>query len=301
MRIECLDYFITVAQCLNFTKAAKKHHIAQTAMSKCIMSLERELGIRLFERDNRNVQLTVAGIQFYVDAIEIVEAYNQALSKIDALKKGTLGNLRIGIGIYESEFVSALLHDFHQKYPNIQVEVNQYAYSELFNGVNNGGLDIVFMDSLFCSDTTRPLPDSVRASKLFDFNYGVAVNVNNPLAVKEEIRPEDVTKSTLLLFNNDTESNHVRMKLAKIFPGDVILYNSLNSLKTMLESDYGICFIPNFMKNELPPIVKLIPQKILPPYHYFALYSEEHAKPSCRCFVRTIKQASNLWSLFEVK
>lgn len=230
--------------------------------------------------------------------MEIVEDYTQALSKIEALKKGTLGNLRIGIGIYESEFVSALLRDFHQKYPNIQIEVNQYDYSELFNRVINGGLDVVFMDSLFCSDGTRPLPETIRARKLFDFNYSVAVNVNNPLAMKEEILSEDVTKSTLLLFKSDSESNHLRMKLAKILPGDVILYNSLNSLKTMLESDYGICFIPNFMKNELPPIIKLIPQKIIPTYHYFAMYSEEHAKPSCRCFVRSIKQASNLWSLF---
>lgn len=265
------------------------------------MTLERELGVQLFERNNRNVQLTMTGIRFYKDAMGIVGEYNQALQRIDSLKKGTLGNLRIGIGIYEEKFLSLLLNDFHRKFPHIQVEVNQFTYSELFDGIINDNIDIAFMDSLFYSDNAKFLPKTVKFCQLFDFDYCVAVNEDNPLAKRKEILSEDMKNSTLLLFDNGIESNRERIKIAKIIPDDVVLYNGFNGLKSMLEADYGICFIPAFMKDELPPTVRMIPQKIFPSYHYFYIYSENRDKPSCKCFIQTIKRSKNLWTLWGLR
>ena len=64
MKIEKLCYFLSVAKHQNFTKAAKECHIAQPAISKQMLSLEKELGFPLFERKNRRVELTDAGKEF---------------------------------------------------------------------------------------------------------------------------------------------------------------------------------------------------------------------------------------------
>lgn len=65
MDIRGLKYFISAAECLNFTRAAKECFITQTAMSQHIANMEKELGFQLFRRNNRNVELTTAGRDFY--------------------------------------------------------------------------------------------------------------------------------------------------------------------------------------------------------------------------------------------
>lgn len=64
MDIRGLKYFISAAECLNFTRAAKECFITQTAMSQHIANMEKELGFQLFRRNNRNVELTTAGRDF---------------------------------------------------------------------------------------------------------------------------------------------------------------------------------------------------------------------------------------------
>ena len=79
MNIDNIKCFISLAECLNFTKAAEKEHVTQTSMSRRISSLETELGAPLFYRDNRMVELTAAGKVFYDQAKKLVEFYDQSV------------------------------------------------------------------------------------------------------------------------------------------------------------------------------------------------------------------------------
>ena len=72
MDIRGLQYFISAAECLNFTRAARECYITQTAMSLHIAKMEKELGFQLFSRKNHVVKLTPAGKDFYVRAQRIV-------------------------------------------------------------------------------------------------------------------------------------------------------------------------------------------------------------------------------------
>ena len=69
MNFDNIRCFISLAECLNFTRAAKKEHITQTAMSRKISALEKELDVYLVYRDTRQVELTAAGQDFYIRAI----------------------------------------------------------------------------------------------------------------------------------------------------------------------------------------------------------------------------------------
>ena len=66
MNLDNVKCFISLAECLNFTKAAEKEHMTQTSMSRKISGLEEELGVRLFYRDNHQVILTDAGSEFWM-------------------------------------------------------------------------------------------------------------------------------------------------------------------------------------------------------------------------------------------
>jgi LysR family transcriptional activator of glutamate synthase operon len=260
--------------------------------------MERELGITLFERDNRNVRLTTAGEQFYDDSRRIVENYNRALKNINDLKQGSKGKLRIGIGIYESLFVSEVLHNFHKHYPGIRVEVNQYTYNNLFNEIACAGLDIVFIDSLFYNAKHKLAPTTVQTYKLFDFDYYAAVHINNPLAALTVISANDLADSVLLLLDNGEESNSERLKLAGVQPREVILFNSLSSMKSLVESDYGICFVPRFLNEEVPSDIKLIPQNFIPTCHYYALYTKQLKNSSSDYYMNTLKESKKFIKKF---
>lgn len=79
INIRQLYYFISVAEHLNFTKAAEENHIAQTAMSQNIIALEKQLDVRLFERTKRKVILTNAGKQFYTSIKPILEELEHSI------------------------------------------------------------------------------------------------------------------------------------------------------------------------------------------------------------------------------
>ena len=89
-----LTYFISVAECLNFTEAAKKHFISQTAMTQRIQTLEDQLGVRLFDRSRRHVELTPAGKVFLQEARAILEMEHRALEKVEAAAAGISGSIR---------------------------------------------------------------------------------------------------------------------------------------------------------------------------------------------------------------
>ena len=81
MKIEKLYYFLSVAKHLNFTRAAQECHIAQPAISEQNSSLEKELGVQLFERGARSIRLTAAGEVFYQHISRFVQNYEQSLQR----------------------------------------------------------------------------------------------------------------------------------------------------------------------------------------------------------------------------
>ena len=75
MNLDNIRCFVTLAECLNFTRAAAKEHITQTTMSRKISALEKELDVVLLFRDTRQVELTAVGHEFHARAKELLRLY----------------------------------------------------------------------------------------------------------------------------------------------------------------------------------------------------------------------------------
>ena len=78
-----LKYFVTAAKCLNFTEAGRQHYISQTAITQHIQALEEQLGVKLFSREKRKVELTPAGKVFLEEARAILERIRIASEKTE--------------------------------------------------------------------------------------------------------------------------------------------------------------------------------------------------------------------------
>ncbi len=95
MDIENLKYFISVAQLLNFSEAARQNNVPQPKISRSILELETQLGAKLFFRTNRDVSLTREGETFLPYAIDLVDLAAKASDMVEQVHNGRTGYLSI--------------------------------------------------------------------------------------------------------------------------------------------------------------------------------------------------------------
>ncbi len=90
-----LESFVAIAKAKSFSKASEKLFLTQPALSNHISKLEKELGITLFERNNKKTELTPAGQQFYISALEILNQRENALLNLEKYQGKIDGMLQI--------------------------------------------------------------------------------------------------------------------------------------------------------------------------------------------------------------
>lgn len=123
MDINQLKYFISAAQTLNFTEAARRSGTTQPSISHHIGELEKYLGASLFIRSRRGVALTDSGREFLPYAVEIVEIAEKSAFKIRQMESGNQGNISIAALTTSSAVLSRCLAAFAGKWPNIMVDI----------------------------------------------------------------------------------------------------------------------------------------------------------------------------------
>lgn len=120
-----LRYFVTVAEELHFGKAARRLNISQPPLSQQIMALEDYLGVRLFARTRRHVELTPAGAYLLPEARRLLQDMNRIALQTREAEAGLTGHLRVGVNFSAPfhPFTTRLLRKFHQQYPWVKVEL----------------------------------------------------------------------------------------------------------------------------------------------------------------------------------
>lgn len=147
MDLRHLRYFVAVAEELHFTRAAARLHIGQPPLSQQIQALEAELGLALFVRSKRSVQLTEAGQHLLGRAREILGASAQAVEELQRIGRGEAGDLRIGFtssGVLIGE-MRQLLKDYRANFPAVVLRLREMFTHDQFAGLLQGELDVGFV------------------------------------------------------------------------------------------------------------------------------------------------------------
>src|SRR5699024_4951755 len=146
MDIRHLEYFTEVAKQLNFTKAASVLHISQPSLSKTIKSIEDELGVPLFNRSFRNLELTDAGRALLHNAKHVLQAYQNLTNELNDVMNLKKGEIHIGIPpIIGAAFCSSLITQYKELYPSIDVILSEVGTNTIKEGIYDGSLDVGFL------------------------------------------------------------------------------------------------------------------------------------------------------------
>jgi DNA-binding transcriptional LysR family regulator len=147
MDIRQLRYFLAVAQELHFGRAAERVHIAQSPLSRQIKQLEDTLGVVLFRRTKRHVELTDAGRALMPEAQAILDATEQARRTVVNAGAGMIGRLRVGFtsaSVYTS--LPQILFEYRSRYPQVELVLRDSAITSVqVEGLLNKNLDIGFL------------------------------------------------------------------------------------------------------------------------------------------------------------
>lgn len=117
-----LQYAIALAKIRNFSQVAEMFHITQPALSKQILNLEHELGVKLFDRKTIPLTLTVAGDYFFQEAQQILYREDHLLRSMEQYRSGEKGRVRIGISPFRNlTLIPCIIQKAKKKYPGIQI------------------------------------------------------------------------------------------------------------------------------------------------------------------------------------
>ena len=152
MELRHLRYFVAIAEERSFTRAAERLWVAQPGLSTQIRRLETELGIKLFERHTRGVDLTSAGEVFLERARTALMAADEARCTGRDLEAGIVGTVRLGLETAARwQPASALLDLFTRSRPAVEVSIVESYGGALSRDLRDGRLDAVLAPSSFGS------------------------------------------------------------------------------------------------------------------------------------------------------
>ncbi len=141
-----MRYVVAVAETRNFTRAAERCAVVQSSLSHRIAALERELGVRLFARSSRRVELTSAGAAFVAAARECLAAADRAVADASAAAGVVRGRLAVGVIVTAAAVdVPELLQRYRAQHPEVRVMLRSGRSDELAAAIRSGDLDIAFL------------------------------------------------------------------------------------------------------------------------------------------------------------
>lgn len=142
-----LQYAITLAKVRNFSQVADMLHISQPALSKQIINLEGELGLRLFDRSTTPLSLTAAGEYFIREAEEMCYREEQLMRAMGQFKSGEAGRLTIGITPFRSSYlIPQAVKKIRDKFPGIQVKLHEAGSAQLRTDAEEGKFDFAVVN-----------------------------------------------------------------------------------------------------------------------------------------------------------
>src|SRR6266446_5115022 len=125
MELRHFRYFAAVARYLNYSEASRRLHVAQPAISQTILDLEEEIGVKLFLRNKRNVQLTAAGATLLAEAENILKRTDEAKRAAQRAARGEVGILRIGfIAPATAPILPPLVQTYRSRHPEVELQLH---------------------------------------------------------------------------------------------------------------------------------------------------------------------------------
>lgn len=200
MNLSQLYYFRKLAELQHYTRAAKELYISQPALSDAIKTLERELGLPLFQREGRNVCLTRYGREFNEYVVRALNELDKGVELMHEYTGKLAGVLDVGsVYTVAGNWLPAVIEAYREKYgTGVRFEIMQGLSAQLVAGLNEEKYDVVF-----AAQGGEHHPE-LCFEPVLSYRAVVGVNACHPFAKRESLRLEDLAGHEVVTYRKGT-------------------------------------------------------------------------------------------------
>tara|TARA_B100000575_G_scaffold54069_1_gene40627 strand:+ start:60931 stop:61863 length:933 start_codon:yes stop_codon:yes gene_type:complete len=278
MTITQLKYTLAVAEHGNFTTASEKCFVTQPTLSMQVQKLEEELGVTIFNRSTKPLQVTEIGEKVLVQAKKIIQESTR-MDDVISEEKGIIGGtLKVGIiPTVSSTLLPLFLNIFIKKHKNVELRIEEFSTESLLEKLNNNTID--------CAIAATPLEDKDIIEKPLYYEPFVAyVPPHHFLAGNKNLELQDLTNGDLLILKDGHCFRNQVLNLCSIEDLNKQYELKSGSFETLINlSNNGpwMTIIPYLHSNNLSPknIQNIIPfQDPVPAREISMIYSKSQLK-----------------------
>lgn len=284
MELRHLKYFQAVAEELSFSRAAKRLHIAQPALSRSMQQLESEIGVTLIDRRRRSIQLTASGEVLLRDCLVLFERVDDMVRRVRHAASGGTGELRLGyIGPPTKSFLGPILRQFREANPGVIVSLEERTPERVWEMVAKGRLSVGLTRPVLAHEAL-----GLESLELCEETLCAAVPAGHPFAEKDSVPWSDLTdKPLILLARREGAGSHdailAACRKSGFAPRIVHTPSVIGTILRYVEFGDGIGVVPESITPESDEVrlIPLTPRATIP---LVMVWSSDQSNPAVEAF-----------------
>jgi DNA-binding transcriptional LysR family regulator len=241
-------YFLAVSETTSVAAASRMLNIAQSAVTKSVLELEDTLGLKLFERSSKGMELTQDGYRFQANARKVISAVAEA-ALIDRDREMELsGDLTIGVtSLVAGYYLADLFARFQKSHPSVKLTVVEDQPQFLEHLLINGELDLAIMVTNALGD-----PRALQVELLTSSKNRVWMSANHPLAEKQELSLAECASHAHIILEADRIDTVLRKVWGRfgLSPEITMRTSSLEAVRSLVGVGAGIAVLPDFLYRQ---------------------------------------------------
>jgi len=296
MELRHLRYFQAVAEELSFSRAARRLHIAQPALSRAVQEMERELDTKLIERERRSPRLTPAGAVLLHETGLILERLEESMRRVRRTAKGEEGELRLGyIGPPTRMFLSRLLKEYGKRYPRVTVILEERTPERVWEMVSKGRLSVGLTRPVLAHEVL-----GLQTLLLRDEKFCAAVPKDHPWAKLSSLPWKKLAGEPLIILaRREGAGSHDAIQAAcdaaGFSPRVKHTPSLIGTILQYVEAGAGIGIVPESTVSKHLALIPLKPQQTIPLVMVWAKEGDDPAVVAFRELVKEWLRAGKLW------
>jgi DNA-binding transcriptional LysR family regulator len=258
MELRHLRTVVAIARHGSFTKAGEELHLAQSAVSQQLSRLEAELGIALFTRSSRRVELTADGALVLDYAERVLSEVEGLRDELDERAGLLRGDLRLGgmwpTGLYD---LYAVIADFHKQHPGVAIHFVEGTQEELLAQIRADELD-----AIFTAVDPDALGDEFAATLLSEEEFVCTLPIGHPLSAQDQVTFSQLAGMDLVTYR---ENSALRRRLEQtlddhgLTPRNAFICTEMGAVRALVSKGMGVAVIPRSAAEEPGPPIELRP------------------------------------------
>lgn len=285
-----LSCFLSVAETLNFARAAEHLHVTQPAVTQQIHSLEKELNVKLFKRTTRTVKLTEAGLVFLGDAKHMVAISERAKKRFENPYGREIQTLSIGCYSYAQLFLlPQVLRRLAGLYPELHPRLQVVPFQYLYRLLEEADVDAVIG---FREPDFKKISANYR--EITKVPVVCVCPLGNPLSGRQRVTLDELKSEKLVLFDPakaQAEAAQIQGQLiGGRAPSEFYFCESPEAVVLLTESGFGVSILPDlFIPPDIP--VSRVPIEGVEPVSFGVYYKSVQGNAPLKDLIQILKES----------